>query len=190
MAKKKVKTKAKPKNKGRKKMNTDLQERLKKIKTIREELSKAQESAAKDIMGMLKELMKANPLLVGMRWHQYVPSFNDGDACEFSIAGPDFKFDESINGASLSKKADEDDEDYDSDEGWVDEYEVEDFLKEKTDVLNFEKLADLKVAVKSAEAVFAELSHMETELENMFGQGVQVIVTASGVETEDSDYGN
>lgn len=36
------------------------------------------------------EFFESNPGLTAIVWAQYVPYFNDGDACEFTVSGPVF----------------------------------------------------------------------------------------------------
>ena len=169
-------------------MNKDLKARLNKIDEIREELKKAEKSATKDIMGMLKDLMKENPKLVALMWQQYIPGFNDGEPCEFSINGPHFKFSDDIVGVETKKS--EDDEDYDSEEEYLDEYGLDDFLEKRADILNHKEITSLKRAVKDATAVYNKLTDMEAQLQSMFGTNVQIVVTKDGVETEDYDCGH
>jgi hypothetical protein len=160
-------------------MNKALTERLKKIDVIRKELATAEKSAAKDIVSLLKELMKSNPLLLGMRWQQYTQNFNDGEPCTFNIYGPNFLFDESV----LTK------DQSDEQEGWLDEYTVDDeFFDDKADVLNFKQISALKKTVKEVQTVFSKLSNMENELNAMFGDGFQITVTPEGLESEDYDH--
>lgn len=170
-------------------INKELKERLAKIDTIRSELKKAEKSAAKDIMSLLQSLMKENPLLIGMRWQQYTPSFNDGDVCEFGVHGPEFKFADSVNPQEAAK--DKEDEDY-YDESWVDGGDYgsldNDWFNEKADILNHKEVSALKKAVKAAEKVFSKLEEMDSQLQTMFGDGYQITVTADGVETE--EYGH
>lgn len=166
-----------------------LKDRLKKIDAIRSELKKAEKSAAKDIMSLLKILMTDNPLLIGMRWNQYTPGFNDGDVCEFGVNGPQFKFADSVNPEEAAK--DKNDEDY-YDESWIDAGEYGDlddkWFDDKADILNHKEITALKKTVNEATAVFNKLTYMESELQSMFGDGVQITVTKDGVETEDYDH--
>lgn len=167
----------------------EIKSRLKQIDTMREELKKAEKSAAKDIMSLLKVLMSENPLLVGMRWNQYTPSFNDGDACEFGVHGPEFKFAESVNPQESNDVDDEDEEETESDALWVDggEYgDIDDeWFDKKSDILNHREIAALKKTVKEASRVFDQLAAMEDELQRTFGDGQQITVTAEGVEVDD-----
>lgn len=36
-----------------------------------------------DMLPLLEDIFKQG--ILAIKWHQYIPSFNDGDACEFSI---------------------------------------------------------------------------------------------------------
>jgi len=176
VAKKKTKTVRK---KGKKKVNTDLQERLSRIESLRKELSSLEKTSAKDIMDMLKETMVQHPLLAGIRWQQYTPGFNDGEPCTFGVHGPYFKFHESLG---------EDKAGY-NDDGWVDDYEInKEFFEKKKDILNFETIAELKNTVEAVQVVYGKLSNMETALEAMFGDGYEITVTATGVEAESYDH--
>jgi hypothetical protein len=161
-----------------------LKERLKAIDKIRDELTKAEKSAAKDIMGLLKDLMGKNPNLTGMRWTQYTPHFNDGDACEFGINEPEYQF-----GLPTPAKDEDEDDGYGSNEGWYDSYQIdEDFFKKRTDVINFKEIPAVQKSVKEAHQVWEKLTSMDKQLQTMFGDGVQVTVTADGVEVEEYDH--
>lgn len=162
-----------------------MKDRLSKIDQIREELAKAEESASKDIMNILKEMMQSNPLLEGVRWNQFTPHFNDGKPCEFNVYGPEFKFN---LGAPMVSEDDDSHDDYHS-EGWYEDYSVNDkFFDKRSDIINHKEVAALKKTVKDVSIVFQKLSSMETQLQDMFGDGVQITVTAEGVESEDYDH--
>lgn len=164
-------------------INKDLKARLAKLDDIREELKKAEKSATKDVMELLKGLMKSNPLLVGLRWEQYTPHFNDGDACEFSVGEPALKFANSI----VPAKDPNDEDDYE--DGWVEDYCIDDeFFEKKADILNHKDIAALKKTVKDVHTVFAKLSSMEDALLTMFGDHMQITVTADGVESDDYEH--
>lgn len=168
-----------------------LKSRLDKIDKIRTELQKAEKSASKEIMDMLKELMANNPMLEAMRWHQYTPSFNDGEPCEFSIGELEFKFSDNINSEANNKAeySDDEDSDDDSNSGFYDSYSIDDFLEKKTDILNHKEMSVLKKAIKDANKVFSKLCEMESQLETMFGTNMEITVTKDGIETENYDCG-
>lgn len=58
----------------------------------------------------------------------------------------------------------------------------------RTSVLNHKDVAAVKKAVANIQEVHSKLCDMDREMQSMFGDGVQVTVTASGVETEDYDH--
>lgn len=162
-------------------INKKLQDRLDKVDEIRADLNKAEKSATKEIMSILKSLMKSNPLLKGVRWTQYTPHFNDGDACEFGIHGPEFKFADSF-------LKDDEEEEF-NDEGWFDEYTVDDeFFKKRKDILNHEEINSLEETVANVDKVFEKLTSMETHLQNVFGDGFRITVTSTGVESEEFEH--
>lgn len=167
-------------------MNKELKARLDKMNKIRDDLKKAEKAASKDIMDVLKKMMADNPLIVGLKWQQYTPSFNDGEPCVFSISGPFIKFDEKISGAG-DNDADEEQENG----GFLDaNYDIDDdFYKKKSDIFNFKEIKELKKTVKDVCAVYSHLEAMDTQLQEMFGDNIEVIVTKDGVETEDYDCG-
>ena len=172
-------------------MNKELKARLDKIDKIRSDLQKAEKTASKDIMEILKKMMVDNPLIAGVMWQQYTPSFNDGEPCTFSTHGPFIKFDEKISGAG-DKTADDEDEDGDDvAKGYMDaSYDLdEDFYNKKADIFNFKEIKALKVAVKDVCKVYSHLEGMDRNLQEMFGDSVQVFVTKDGVEIEDYDCG-
>ena len=165
-------------------INDKLKQRLDQIDKIKADLQKAEKTATKEIMDLLKDLMAQNPLIEGVRWTQYTPHFNDGEECVFGINEPEFKF----NLGAPSKFEDEDS--YDGgDEGWYDDYYIDDeFFEKRADILNHKEIAGVKKAVKDINEVYSKLCSMERQMQSMFGDGVQVTVTASGVETEDYDH--
>lgn len=168
-------------------MNKELKARLDKIDKIRSDLQKAEKTASKDIMEILKKMMNDNPLIAGVMWQQYTPGFNDGEPCVFTTNGPFIKFDEKVSGAG-DKNADYEDE---SNDGYMDaNYDIDnDFYDKKADIFNFKEIKALKAAVKDVCKVYNYLEAMDSCLQDMFGDGVQVFVTKDGVETEDYDCG-
>ena len=165
-------------------VDKDLKERLSKIETIREELRSAEKSASKDIMEMLKELMKSSPLLEAIKWQQWIPGFNDGDPCEFTIGELYFKLSDEL----CHKEKSEDDE-YDENSDFMVQSDIEDFVESQIDVLNHKQMTLLKKSIKNAQKVFEHLTAMEDQLKEMFGVDMEITVTKDGVETEDHNCG-
>ena len=169
-------------------MNKELKARLDKVDKIRSDLKKAEKTASKEIMDILKKMMTDNPLITGVMWQQYTPSFNDGEPCVFTINGPFIKFDDKV-----SRAGDKDTEDDESEmaKGYLDSsYEIDDdFFDNAADIFNFKEIKALKATVKDVHKVHEHLEAMDACLQEMFGNGVQVFVTKDGVETEDYDCG-
>lgn len=71
----------------------------------------AEQHDPQELLRMLDELVSLDHV-VSVRWHQYTPYFNDGDACTFSVASPEVLLD----------VADEDDYDGDAEDNFLSEY--------------------------------------------------------------------
>lgn len=168
-------------------INKALKANLNSIEQLRKDLAAAEKNAAKTIMGTLKEFMIENPQLEGFRWNQYTPGFNDGEPCEFGVHGPQFLF-----SADIVARNDEDGNEVDISDLWVEGGDYgdinDDFFDKKTDIFTHKEVAILKKTVKNAEILFEHLQKMENELQNLFGDGVEITVTATGVETENFDH--
>jgi len=68
-------------------------EKLDAINKLKEEYQQKMRNEGEDVVkSMLKEFFENNPLIEGVRWHQYTPGFNDGDPCTFSVTEPAFRF--------------------------------------------------------------------------------------------------
>lgn len=161
-----------------------LKKRLDQIDKIKADLQKAEKSAAKEIMGLLKDLMVQNPLIDGIRWTQYTPHFNDGEECVFSVNEAEFKF----NLGAPSKLEDENENDGGY-EGWYSDWDIDDeFFEKRADIFNHQEIKEVKKAVKHIQEVHSKLINMDSQMQSMFGDGVQVTVTSSGVETEEYDH--
>ena len=57
------------------------------IQAIQEEFQTKMQSMTQQIFGAF---FVACPEIKTIKWTQYIPSFNDGDACEFTLNGPEF----------------------------------------------------------------------------------------------------
>lgn len=63
----------------------DVEEYLKK----KEELAQAVKKNGKQIVkDFVSSFFQANPTITAIRWYQYTPYFNDGEACTFSVNDP------------------------------------------------------------------------------------------------------
>jgi hypothetical protein len=149
-------------------MGTNLDE----LKAVKKQINDLKKDAAKKVKELfhvaVAELFKENPKLTSISWTQYTPYFNDGDTCEFS-SGHDYC---DINGVNEDDWEDEDEDEEDS--------ESEDSeLPEVTE-------AEMKVLKK---VVSDFMKHWDDDdMYDLFGDHVQVTVTAKGIETEDYEH--
>jgi hypothetical protein len=152
-----------------------------KYKAAQEAVAKAKKEAKATAKEALKEMaaefFAENPHVVSINWNQYTPHFNDGDPCNFSahVDYPRFVF-HTVDGTKLTycagagsylKDVEEEEYDYDGD---YKKYEKETAKVEKS-VVKFLKNFD------------------EDDLEEMFGDGVQITITNKGkITTNDYEH--
>lgn len=132
------------------------------------------------IKAELKAFLEAHPEVDALRWQQYVPGFNDGDPCTFSLCDLQLRLletEEEQEDSEEDAEAEEDDEyeDEDSDEEWIDACSTEQIENKK-----------LKAAFKKFSDRFAEL---EPILEEAFGSNAQITATRKKITVEDYDCG-
>ncbi len=161
---------------------SDLFEELLKRKEEYKDLIKKE--GKKALKEKFKEFFTKFPEIKAINWSQYIPSFNDGDACSFTFSGLHFVFKETkeskkINQAEDSEELEEDSEDEDSNEPeglstWDYKYESEQG--------NLEMNKDLYDAMKELESL---LSSHEDLLEDLFEVHVKVMATRKGFSTEE-----
>lgn len=122
----------------------------------------------------LKSFFELNPGINALRWTQYTPYFNDGDACVFRVGDVYFT---NAKGNQLD------------DIGSWGEYEgndegvwAESYCKYLT--------GKLGVNVESCEFISSMInsSEMEDIMEMMFGDHVSVTVTREGIDVTDYDH--
>lgn len=160
-------------------MAKTLKQRLSELDKTKRNISKKEDSLSKEVLKEMKKLMTNNPLLVGVRWTQFTPHFNDGEPCVFDMYGPEIKFDESI--VSLGEDA--------YNQGFVDTYYLtEEFFEKRVDILNMDRIAALQKAVKEVGKLYEHLYSMSRTMDAMFGDGYQVTITKDGVEAEEYDH--
>jgi hypothetical protein len=155
-------------------MNTFEQIRTRSA-TIQAQIKVLQAEAADQLKPLLQQFIVDNPAVEAVRWVQYTPYFNDGDACTFRACEPCFKL---VGG----EESDGDREDGFLDlPGPVDYRErnyYEDFVKACPD-------HNVYLACKSLEK---ELGGLDDALQQLFGDHVQVTVTATGVEVDEYEH--
>lgn len=133
-----------------------------KIKEIEKTINDAKKQAKDAFSDELKDLFVRYPEIKIIKWTQYVPSFNDGDACEFTIGEVIVSNYEDVN--------------------YYGEWEGED--AEPKDL-------DTNLRNKSIDAVTSFINSRAGEevLEFAFGVNVEVTVTVDGITIDDYDCG-
>src|ERR1041385_483870 len=128
-------------------------------------LKKEIESQAKDALkDAAKEFFTKHPEVNALRWHQYVPGFNDGDPCLFTMGGLTVRF----NDAAAEE---EDDEDEDLG-GFTSKYQI--------------KGKALKSDLEDLESLLAEL---DSCFQAAFGDNAEVTVTEKEITVSEYDCG-
>jgi len=164
-----------------KELETKVNDFAARQKTL-QELSK---TLATEVIDTLKSLMHSTPYIEAVQWRQYVPGFNDGDPCEFTVTDFEVKF----SSAVWSKFNDEETGDNVGDDGFMSPWDVKRFFDKHIDVLNHEDVKELQDQYDAAKNLFTTLNKMEKELEGAFGTNVLIVVTQKGITTEDYDPG-
>lgn len=146
-----------------------LQELRQELKLLREGMK---ENRAKVVFEVLKPLFEKHPEVEAISWHQYTPSFNDGDPCTFGSYHeyPQVKL---RGGPDLDLLHVEDDEDYNDDYDGEDEAEFE----------------ELDPYTSSFGKALSE-AFSDDDTYAMFGDDVEVFVSSTGEVTTDEyhDY--
>lgn len=128
----------------------------------------------KAIKEMLAEFFKKHPTASGIRWTQYAPSWNDGEACLFSVRDPDIRL--TSTGDSDAKKNDDSDDD-EEDGDWLDSYDARDKLSPEL-AADFSKLSET-ITDDSFEDI----------MRATFGTDCRVTVAAEKIDISDYDHG-
>ncbi|UIF90929.1 hypothetical protein [Cupriavidus sp. UYPR2.512] len=132
-----------------------------------EQIAKLREESAALIKPLLQDFIKQNPEVKQIKWAQYTPYFNDGDTCTFGLHSFGFYFE----GDDLSESR----------------YEFE--LSTWQGYDKFEKReACSRETWDNCVALEKQLNSVGSELESIFGDHVEVVVTPDGVEVEEYDH--
>lgn len=81
-----------------------IQDIMAKKKALQEELTAFGKEALKE---EFRKTFEAHPKLLAVRWRQYTPYFNDGEACEFSVHDFEMKIEGAPEDGSESDYGDE-----------------------------------------------------------------------------------
>lgn len=146
-------------------------EKIDELKAVYEKaMTQLRADGEKAVKEMLAEFFKKHPNVSGIRWTQYAPHFNDGEACLFSVHEPDILLDGSAAGTQ------DEDPDDDDDGDWLDSWDAKHKLS-----------PDLA-------ADFAKLSETITDdsfediMQAIFGTDCRVTVTAEQIHISDYDH--
>lgn len=137
-----------------------------KTAALNEQIVALQKEAASQIKPLLQEFVTANPQVKAIKWAQYTPHFNDGEPCVFGVSEFGFFFE----GDDLDESHYEGELPWRGYEGW-----------DKAGVCSLE-------TYEACKGLARELSSMEDALKTLFGDHVQVSVTADGVDVEEYDH--
>lgn len=134
---------------------------------------------AEKFLEMMDELL-AEPTVAAVRWSQYTPYFNDGDACVFSIHGFQVKL---LDGNALpgctGADDDEDEDDEEDSTGWLDEYDVRRYNRETSRYEvkpEFGQVGEKMVGLEQA------TGHFEDILGQTFGDHATITATKAGFD--------
>jgi hypothetical protein len=145
-----------------------LNEINEKIASVYQEIRDADEAL---FIEGFAEVFKQHPELVDVSWKQYTPSFNDGDACEFTFAGAYFALDFS----KIDPSIEVDEEGGDNGDGRFSSWGLS---------YNHKHLDGTPIH-KLLEEIEAILEYSEEALEATFGDGAEVTVTRDGINVEE-----
>ncbi len=117
-------------------MSKAMAEYQEKAKSLKAQMRKEGEAVFRE---MFKEFFEATPGVIAVRWTQYTPHFNDGEACVFGVREASFKFTPETR-ADLKGV-----ESYSKDEEYLDHYSFDcpAALKELDKTLQSEEMADV-----------------------------------------------
>lgn len=67
-----------------------MYEKLEQLRELKEQYTKKLRAEGKAVIqSVLKIFFEANPKILALKWRQYTPYFNDGDACYFHVRSID-----------------------------------------------------------------------------------------------------
>jgi hypothetical protein len=115
------------------------------------------------IRGELRAIFDEHDCLEAIRWRQYVPYFNDGEACTFSIHEPEVKC-----GGLVMKYGEPDD-------GWIETYGT----------VGDACTAPAKRALDAVRSLYRKLQEIDDVVAACLGEHAEVTCTREGVTVEE-----
>lgn len=158
---------------------TEFAERMKAVKKEMEEVAKTEGKAM--VKSALKDIFDKFPEIKAIRWTQYTPYFNDGDACTFSVNEVELTFTENCDA-----DADEDDEREDWKDSWSLKSAVEPY--KGTSTLSPEDKKLYEAVLEEINTLSSNLSAITDAMEIAFGDHVQVTATPKGLTIDEYEH--
>ena len=142
--------------------------------TVAEAQKRLSEQVKPVILDYIKERAKTQSIgLIGVKWNQYTPYFNDGDPCEFHVGEIYLKFSNTPDDAG------------DYEDGFIGTWELKEKIGDDYDYPN--ELAKKQGAL--IEEISSFINNIPEEfMEIAFGDHKQIIVTADSLEVEEYDH--
>jgi hypothetical protein len=146
---------------------------MSKLTELKDTFRAAQKRMQQEGKGALKEaieeVFEKHPQLMGIRWEQFTPYFNDGEACEFSVHEPTIKM-KGGDASEPDEDAEEDDDGYD----YYSSYSEEKYSPEK------------RAAYKDVSAIFEALP--DELLLAVFDDHARITVTRRGFSVDECSH--
>jgi len=141
-------------------MNDKIKTLLETVNSAKEQYETAVSKAADVLKQSLSTIVSELDGVEAIRWEQYTPYFNDGDACEFWVNEPRIKFNNTPEDAG------------DYEDGFIDDYDV--------------KTGKEKEVFEAVYEIFKSID--DNIFLSAFDDHVQVTVTADGVEVDEYEH--
>lgn len=123
----------------------------------------------------MKDFFTLVPSVKRVVWSQYTPYFNDGDSCTFGVNDPKF----------YNFTEDEEDDDFDPDE---DELQNGQWAVESWDLRDSSQYGLTEEEKDLIQFVSKTISDNNDFFEEIFGDHIEITITAEGIETEEYDH--
>ena len=130
-----------------------------------------------------KKFFDENPDIESIRWDQYAPYFNDGEACVFSVNTPNyrtFKMAQCFDDGELDVENEDDEEWGDYGDGYDDCDYFSTYAGRKPSRNDVSKEQQERL-----QALSKIIQDSEDMLEIIFGDGARVTVTREGIQAEE-----
>jgi hypothetical protein len=149
-----------------------IQNVIEKTKALEAEIKTVGKDSMKELF---VEFFKQFPDVKALRWTQYTPHFNDGEPCVFNVNVDDIEV--QLNEGVLIAKA--------GSKHWVEKDEVADG-EEFVGTWGLYSQPEIADSVGKIGGVFGTI---ESAMDAVFGDGVQVTVSSNGeIDVEDYDH--